>query len=138
MTRPLGWRFCSRERRGPLRAPTFGGSSLALLFWCQALTPTLIPRAWQMQAVIGAVCLAIGYGIGTLAGRGLHWLLQRSCRAPRDVIRRRSWVALEAAWLASILLGATLWIGSQNEQRALMGMPSLVWLDAILMGVVSP
>ena len=45
------------------------GSSLALLFWWHSLTPTLIPRSWQMQAAIGAVCLAIGYGIGTLAGR---------------------------------------------------------------------
>src|SRR5262245_8150319 len=71
-----------RGRRGALRTPTFGGSSLALLFWWQSLTPTLIPRSWEAQTVIGAVCLAIGYGIGTLAGRWMHRLLDRWGRSP--------------------------------------------------------
>lgn len=115
-----------------------GGSALALLFWLQSLTPTLIPRSWQTQVAIGAICLAIGYGIGVLAGRCVHRLLERSARSFDDVIRRRSWIVLGAAWLVGIVVGAVLWIGWQNEQLNFMGMHPLVWWDALLMGALSP
>src|SRR5689334_11366014 len=85
------------ERQGALATPTLSGSLLALLFWWQSLTPTLIPRSWQMQTAIGAICLAIGYGIGTLAGRGVHRLLEARGRSPGNVIRRRGWIVLSAA-----------------------------------------
>jgi uncharacterized membrane protein len=128
----------ARGRRGALRIPTLSGASLALLFWWQSLTPTLIPRSWTMQAGVGAICLAIGYGIGTSAGRGLQWVLERSGRLPGNAIRRRGWIVLAVAWLVAIVLGTTRWIGWQNEQRSFMGMPSLEWLDGILMSAVSP
>src|SRR5262245_4831815 len=121
-----------------LGTPTLSGSSLALLFWWQSLTPTLIPRSWQTQVAIGAVCLAIGYGIGTLAGRGMHRLLERSGRSAGDVIRRRSWIVLGAAWLAGVILGARQWMAWQNEQRNFMGMASIDWSDGLLMAVLSP
>src|SRR5262245_25343316 len=126
------------ERRGALAKPTLSGSLVALLFWWQSLTPTLIPRSWEMQTGIGAICLAIGYGIGTLAGRGLHRLLERRGRLPGHVMRRRGWIVLAAAWLVAIFLGATRWLGWQNEQRSFMGMASLVWLDGVLMSALSP
>src|SRR5215475_15128491 len=86
------------ERRGALGTPTLSGSLLALLFWWQSLTPTLIPRSWETQTGISAICLAIGYGIGTLAGH---------------VIRRRGWIVLSAASPVAIVLGATRWLGWQ-------------------------
>ena len=121
-----------------LATPSFSGSLLALLFWWQSLTPTLIPRAWAMQTGVGAVCLAIGYGIGALAGRGGHRLLERWGRLPGDAIRRRGWIVLAAAWLVAILAGAPRWLAWQNEQRSFMGMASLGWADAVLMSVLSP
>src|SRR5262245_32387257 len=126
------------ERRGALGTPTLNGSLLALLLWWQSLTPTLIPRSWEMQTGFGAICLAIGYGIGTLAGRGVHRLLEwRGC-SPGNVIRRRGWIVLSAAWLVAIVLGATRWLGWQNEQRRFMGMASIMWLDGVLISVLSP
>lgn len=119
---------------GPL---TLGGTSLALLFWWQSLTPTLIPRSWEMQAAIGAVCLTIGYGIGTSAGRWGHRLLERSVRSRGDVIRRRSRIVLAAAWLFGVPFGATLWIGWQNDQHHFMGMAPIGWPDGVLMGALS-
>src|SRR5262245_59134670 len=111
----------SRKSRA-LRTPTFGGSSLALLFWWQSLTPTLIPRSWKVQVVLGAVCLAIGYGIGTLAGRVVLRLLSRwPARSYGDAIRRWGWIALTTAWLIGVLIGARLWMDWQNEQRHFMG-----------------
>jgi uncharacterized membrane protein len=126
------------ERRGALRTPTVGGTLLALLFWWQSLTPTLIPRSWQMQTGISAICLAIGYGIGTLVGVGVHRVLERRMRSPGHVIRRAGWIVLSAAWLAAIFLGVTRWLGWQNEQRSFMGMASAIWLDAVLISMLSP
>lgn len=91
-----------------------------------------------MQVAIGAVCLAIGYGIGTLVGCWGQWLLARLSRSPGDAIRRRSRIILRAAWLVAILCGATLWMGWQNEQLNFMGMASVGWLDGVLMGALSP
>jgi uncharacterized membrane protein len=113
------------------------GSSVALLFWWQSLTPTLIPRSWGMQAVVSAICLAIGYAIGTLAGRWAHRLLEWSGRSTGDAIRRYRWIILGSVWLVGVLLGATLWKRWQDEQRNIMGMASLAWFDAVLMGIVS-
>ncbi|WP_233808009.1 alpha/beta-hydrolase family protein [Paraburkholderia sp. HP33-1] len=126
------------ELRGAHGTPTLSGSLLALLFWWQSLTPTLIPRSWGTQTVIGAICLAIGYGLGTLADRGVHRLIARWRRSPGSEIRRRSWIVLAVAWLIALVLGSNLWLGWQNEQRSFMGMASLVWLDGLLVGVLSP
>src|SRR5262245_21914613 len=124
--------------RGALGTPTLSGSLLALVFWWQSLTPTLIPRSWEMQTGIGAICLALGYGIGTLAGRGVHRLLERRGRAPGHVIRRRGWIVLSAAWLVAIFLGATRWLGWQNGQRSFMGMAPISGVDGVLVGALSP
>src|SRR5262245_5396486 len=102
-------------RRRALGTPTLSGSSLALLFWWQSLTPTLIPRSLGIQTAIGAICLAIGYGIGTLVGRGVHRLLERWGRLAVSAIRRRSWIVLAGAWLVAIVVGATRWLGWQHE-----------------------
>src|SRR5262245_45358698 len=111
--------------------PTIGGVALGLLFWWTSLTPTLIPRPWLFQALVGGVCLAIGYGIGSLVGRLIQRLLDRSRRSPGPSTRRLGWVAVGVAWLIAILAGAALWLGWQNAQLALMGMPAVGWFDAI-------
>jgi uncharacterized membrane protein len=125
------------DRRGAFGAPTLSGASLALLFWCQSLTPTLIPRPWQTQALVGGICLAIGYGIGTFAGRWAHRLLERRGRSPENAIRRYSWIVIGAAWLVALLVGATLWKRWQDEQRHFMSLASLASFDAVRMAIRS-
>jgi uncharacterized membrane protein len=117
---------------GPL-----SGSSLALLFWWQSLTPTLIPRSWETQAFVSAICLAIGYGIGAFVGHWAHRLLDWPGRLTGNAIRRHCWVVVRSAWLVGVLLGPTLWKRWQGEQRNIMSMASLAWFDAVLVGVVS-
>jgi uncharacterized membrane protein len=125
------------ERRGAFGTPTLSGSSLALLFWWQSLTPTLIPRSWETQALVGAVCLVIGYTIGTLGGRWAHRLFEWRGRSPGNAVRRYSWIVLGVASLVGVLVGATLWKRWQDDQRNVMGIASLAWFDAVLMAVLS-
>jgi len=111
---------------------------VALLFWWQSLTPTLIPRSWQTQAVVSAICLAIGYVIGMLAGRWAHRLSEWTGRSTGNAIRRHGWIVLGFLWLVGVFVGATVWKRWQDDQRNFMGMASLDWFDAVLLGVVSP
>ncbi|HEX7796806.1 MAG TPA: alpha/beta-hydrolase family protein, partial [Vicinamibacterales bacterium] len=125
-------------RRGAFGTPTLSGSSLALLFWWQSLTPTLIPRSWEMQAVVGAICLVIGYAIGTLAGHWAHRRLRWWGRSPGSAIHCYGWIVLGAVWLVGVLMGATLWKRWQDGQRNIMGIAPLDWFDAVMVGVLSP
>ncbi|WP_233858917.1 alpha/beta-hydrolase family protein [Paraburkholderia sp. HD33-4] len=118
--------------------PTLSGSLLALVFWWQSLTPTLIPRSWGTQTAVGAICLAIGYAIGTLAGCAGHRLLARWGFSPGSGMRRSSGIAVAAAWLIALFVGSTLWLGWQNDQRSFMGMTPITWLDGVLASVLSP
>src|SRR5215470_10773475 len=126
------------QRRGAFETGSLSGSSVALLFWWQSLTPTLIPRSWERQAVVSAICLAVGYGIGALAGRWAHRLLEWLGRSIGNAIRRYRWILLGSVWLVGVLFGATLWKRWQDEQRHMMGMASLAWFDTALIGIVSP
>ena len=100
-----------RRRRGVLGSPTLGGVLLGLVFWWQSLTPTFIPRTWEVQLGISAGCLAIGYAIGTLVGHGIERVLDRWATPPGPIARRGAWVVLGGAWLISVVLGAAAWVG---------------------------
>jgi uncharacterized membrane protein len=117
--------------------PTFGGLLLALVFWWQALTPTLIPRSAITQAAVSGLCAAIGYGIGTLVGRWIGRLLADRGRGPGPRARQVGRIILGAGWLIAVTVGSALWVGWQNDQRDFMGMASVGWTDAVLMVVLS-
>jgi uncharacterized membrane protein len=103
----------------------FVGIAFGALFFCLSLTPSLLPRDWLFQGLIGGLNAAIGYGIGVFIGR--------MCR--RFLLRRRSWwtpsrsvlyamkaacVALSAGACLLMLIPAARW---QRELSAAVGMP---------------
>ena len=59
----------------------FVGIGFGALFFCLSLTPSLLPRDWLFQGLIGGLNAAIGYGIGVFTSKMLR----------RFVLRRRSW-----------------------------------------------
>ena len=59
----------------------FFGVAFGALFFCLSLTPSLLPRDWLFQGLIGGLNAAIGYGIGAFAEKML-------CRF---VLHRRKW-----------------------------------------------
>ena len=101
----------------------FVGVPFGALFFCLSLTPSLLPRDWLFQGLIGGLNAAIGYGIGVFAGRMVR----------RFVLRRRSWwppskrvrywlkaatVALSATASVLMLIPAAAW---QRRVSAVMG-----------------
>ncbi|HEX5997624.1 MAG TPA: alpha/beta-hydrolase N-terminal domain-containing protein, partial [Jiangellales bacterium] len=58
------------------------GMTGAALFFCVSLTPSLLPRTWQVQGLISGVSASVDYATGVT----LAWLWRR-------IIRRRLPVA---------------------------------------------
>jgi len=102
----------------------FVGVAFGAVFFCLSLTPSLLPRDWLFQGLIGGLNAAIGYGIGVFTGKMLR----------RFVLQRRKWwppskrvlywlkaltVALSATASVLMLIPAAAW---QRQVSAVMGM----------------
>ncbi len=102
----------------------FTGVAFGALFFCLSLTPSLLPRDWLFQGLIGGLNAAIGYGIGAFVEKMLR----------RFVLRRRKWspppkrvlngfktviVAVSATVCVLMTIPAANW---QRQVSAVMGM----------------
>jgi uncharacterized membrane protein len=114
-----------RGRGSLLGRPTFGGLTLGLVFWWSSLVPTLMPRTFVTQAAMSAICLGIGYVLGTLAGWAVHLLLRRVGRAPSEQTRRWAWMLLAGAWSVALAASLAVWVRWQDQQRELVTLEPL-------------
>lgn len=117
--------------------PSFGGLVFALVFWWQSLSPTLLPRSWTVQAAITAICVAIGYAIGTLAGRIGHLVLRRVGREPSPSVKRGAWLGAWGVAIVVVVATTFVWPRWQNEQRALVDMEDVSRLVTLPMLLVT-
>lgn len=119
----------------------FVGVGFGALFFCLSLTPSLLPRDWLFQGLIGGLNAAIGYGIGVFASKMLR----------RFVLRRRHWwppskrvlwvlktiiVVGSAAASVLMLIPAAGW---QRQVSAVMGMEgptTLGYLRTLIIAVL--
>jgi uncharacterized membrane protein len=100
-------------------APTVGGLIGALVFWTQSLSPSMMPRSWLAQSLVGSVCIVVGYAIGTLVHHVVvHFLRGRSLSAAHRQTVRFAFIAITAVTLVA---GLVLWPRWQNDQRDLVG-----------------
>lgn len=95
------------------------GIAVGTLFFAASLTPTLVPRSYLAQGLLGGGCFAIGYGAG-VAGRWLWRYLEIPEMPPRT--RRIANIIIFIFCLAVGL--AFLWQSAewQNSIRAVMNM----------------
>ena len=126
----------SRRRRWQWRPLSPTGSILGVTFAAMSVTPSLVPRAWAIEALLSGVCLITGYAIGAFLGWAYR-VLQLPV-APASV-ERTIWRILP--WAAVVLLLVVGWLGLrwQNEQLDLLGMDdtaSWLWVLAPLLGVL--
>ncbi|MEU7000559.1 alpha/beta-hydrolase family protein [Nonomuraea sp. NPDC046570] len=108
----------------------FGGTLVAVLFFCAALTPSLLPRTWQMQGVIGGITAALGYAVGATLAAALpaRWQVRN---------RRAAWQLL-IAMCAPLTAAALLYsIGWQRDLRRLMGMDTAISWSAPVILIVA-
>ncbi|MFC4113467.1 alpha/beta hydrolase [Nonomuraea zeae] len=111
----------------------FGGTLLATLFACASLTPSLLPRTWLYQGVMGAVTGILGYAVGACAGAlGRKAISYR----PPERWRKVAWRVLIGGCLA--LAAVALWYSYdwQRDLRALMGMDTrITWFPPLILAV---
>jgi len=105
----------------------FVGVGFGALFFCLSLTPSLLPRDWLFQGLIGGLNAAIGYGIGVFAAKMLR----------RFVLRNRKW------WPPSKRLryvGKTVIVAVSATVCVLMLAPAAAWQRQVsaLMGIEGP
>ncbi|MBS9532458.1 alpha/beta hydrolase [Mycobacterium sp. M1] len=108
----------------------FVGVAFGALFFCLSLTPSLLPRDWLFQGLIGGINAAFGYGLGVLIGaaldrllRGAHWWPPR--RSVLLVLKTTVTVAAPTACVLMLIPAA----GWQREVSALLGIegPATLW-----------
>ena len=124
-------------RHSLFRRPTFGGIVFGLVFWWHSIPPTLLPRAWVVQAAVSAISFGIGYAFGTLAGYLGHRLLNRIDRRPSAEVRRLAWRILAVVAILAVIAGIAAWPGWQNEQRDLVTLPHISRLTIVPMLAVT-
>ncbi|MFE3068280.1 alpha/beta hydrolase [Streptomyces sp. NPDC059247] len=107
------------------RWPDLIALCFATVFLWSSLTPSLVPRPWYLQGLVGGITATIGYALGS----ALAWLVRALVsRRPPERFRARCW---QAYWLLTPLL--TVWLISesarmQRQLRALQGLPpALTW-----------
>ncbi|WP_282693432.1 alpha/beta hydrolase [Streptomyces sp. CC208A] len=118
-----------RDRRSPAyrvrRWPDLTALCLATVFFWASLSPSLVPRPWYLQGIVGGITAAIGYALGST----LAWLCRAVApRPPGEWFRTRCW---QAYWLLAPV--ASVWLISESARmqrrlRVLQDLPpSLTW-----------
>ncbi|ULE35677.1 alpha/beta hydrolase [Mycobacterium sp. IDR2000157661] len=105
----------------------FVGVAFAALFFCLSLTPSLLPRDWLFQGLIGGLDAAIGYGIGVFVAKLLK----------RFVLRNRSWwpPSRRVLWAVKCVI-----VAGSVTASVLMVIPGAAWQRQVsaLMGIEGP
>ncbi|MCK2217540.1 alpha/beta-hydrolase family protein [Actinomadura sp. ATCC 31491] len=115
------------------RWPGFGGALLGTLFACASLTPSLLPRTWLYQGVMGAVTGLLGYAVG--ASVGALYRAWFPYRLP-ERWRRTAWQVMIGACSALSLVALWYSYDWQRDLRSLMGMDTrITWFPPLILAV---
>jgi uncharacterized membrane protein len=105
----------------------FTGIAFGALFFCLSLTPSLLPRDWLFQGLIGGLNAAIGYGIGAFLEKMLRRFVLR---------RRKRWPPPKRVMYAV----KTVIVAGSATACVLMMIPSAAWQRQVsaVMGLQGP
>ena len=119
----------------------FVGIAFGALFFCLSLTPSLLPRDWLFQGLIGGLNAAIGYGIGVFT--------QKMVR--RFVLRRRRWwppskrvlywckaatITLSTAASLLMLIPAAAWQRRVSAEMGMEGPDTVGYLRTLIIAML--
>ena len=119
----------------------FVGIAFGALFFCLSLTPSLLPRDWVFQGLIGGINGAFGYGLGVVIGRIVYRVVLRGARwwpPPTRVVfwTKAAVVVVAPTACVLMLIPAASW---QRQVSALMGIEgptTLSYLRTLIVAVV--
>ncbi|MEO6793023.1 MAG: alpha/beta hydrolase [Mycobacterium sp.] len=114
----------------------FVGVLFGALFFCLSLTPSLLPRDWLFQGLIGGINAAFGYGLGVAIGRLLDRVLLRGAAwwpPPRRVLLalKAAVVVLSPAVCVLMLIPAAGWQRQVSELLGIEGPATLGYLRTL-------
>ncbi|HET6857754.1 MAG TPA: alpha/beta-hydrolase N-terminal domain-containing protein, partial [Streptomyces sp.] len=117
------------------RWPSWGAAAGAVLFYCLALTPSMLPRSWWLQGAEAGVAAAIGYGVGALLGA----IARRLGAGPGARMRRAAWAVLALGGTALVVVVTARSIHWQEDVRRAVTLPPEMsgWLWSLVPVVAS-
>ncbi|WP_372454263.1 alpha/beta hydrolase, partial [Streptomyces tardus] len=111
------------------RWPDLTATITATVFFWLSLTPSLVPRPWYLQGVVGGITAGIGYALGALISWGASAAVRRRpTRATRVRMRTRAWQTYFVLGTALTVLLLNQSADMQRQLRKLQGLPpTLTW-----------
>jgi uncharacterized membrane protein len=119
----------------------FVGVAVATVFFCLSLTPSLLPRDWLFQGLIGGINASIGYAIGVVVAKGFH----------RFALHHRQWwpppkktlnavkvgiVVVSIIVCVSMLMPAAAWQRQVSAEMGIEGPTTLGYLRTLVVAVL--
>ena len=106
------------------------------LFFCLSLTPSLLPRDWLFQGLIGGINAAFGYGLGVLIGATVERFVLRGAGwwpPPRRVLAalKAAVVVVAPAACVLMLIPAAGWQRQVSELLGIEGPATLGYLRTL-------
>lgn len=96
----------------------FAGFAVGCFFFCMSLTPSLLPRPWLYQGLIGGIAFILGYGVGLF----VSWLGRTIVRRePNAKTKDIAWLALAITTPIAIGIYLVKSFGWQNNIRQIIG-----------------
>ena len=124
----------SRSKRVVRRWPGWGGTVGAVTFYCLSFTPSLIPRAWWLQALAAGVTALAGYIVGAIVQSVAGVCgVRASARGTRV-----SWIVVGVLAPIAMIAVTARSVAWQDDLRRLMGMdPHISWWQWTLVPIVA-
>jgi uncharacterized membrane protein len=118
----------------------FVGVVFGALFFCLSLTPSLLPRDWVFQGLIGGINGAFGYGLGVLIGKSIYRAVLRGARwwppPPRVLFwMKAAVVALAPTACVLMLIPAASWQRQVSALMVIEGPTTLGYLRTLIVAV---
>jgi len=119
----------------------FVGVGVGALFFCLSLTPSLLPRDWLFQGLIGGLNAAIGYGIGVFIGKMVRRFVLQHRRWWPPAKRVLYWlkaitVTLSAAASVLMVIPAAAWQRQVSELMGIEGPTTVGYLRTIVIALL--
>ena len=119
----------------------FVGVAFGALFFCLSLTPSLLPRDWVFQGLIGGINAAFGYGLGVVIGKTTYRVVLRSARWWPPPARVLFWmkaavVAIAPTACVLMLIPAASWQRQVSGLMGIEGPTTLGYLRTLIVAVV--